>query len=91
MQAYAREVNEHKRTLLLVNKADLLPFSVRLVLIHFFDISLSLHPFYVIDFYKFYDLVLVAERNGQDISIFRGFSIYFGQLRLHLQLWRGKN
>jgi large subunit GTPase 1 len=29
MQAYAREIDEHKRTLLLVNKADLLPFSVR--------------------------------------------------------------
>ena len=28
-QAYAREVDEHKRTLLLVNKADLLPASVR--------------------------------------------------------------
>ncbi|KAK3205835.1 hypothetical protein Dsin_019881 [Dipteronia sinensis] len=29
LEAYAREVDEHKRTLLLVNKADLLPFSVR--------------------------------------------------------------
>lgn len=28
-QAYAREVDEHKRTLLLVNKADLLPASIR--------------------------------------------------------------
>ncbi|KAK9279871.1 hypothetical protein L1049_013554 [Liquidambar formosana] len=29
LEAYARETDEHKRTLLLVNKADLLPFSVR--------------------------------------------------------------
>lgn len=28
---YAREIDEHKRTLLLINKADLLPGSVRLV------------------------------------------------------------
>jgi hypothetical protein len=28
-QAYAKEVDVHKRTLLLVNKADLLPASVR--------------------------------------------------------------
>ncbi|CAI9105793.1 OLC1v1004806C2 [Oldenlandia corymbosa var. corymbosa] len=29
LEAYAREVDQHKRTLLLVNKADLLPFSLR--------------------------------------------------------------
>lgn len=29
LEAYAQEVDQHKRTLLLVNKADLLPFSVR--------------------------------------------------------------
>ncbi|CAK7332049.1 unnamed protein product [Dovyalis caffra] len=29
LEAYALEIDEHKRTLLLVNKADLLPFSVR--------------------------------------------------------------
>ncbi|XP_002513727.2 GTPase LSG1-1 [Ricinus communis] len=29
LEAYAQEVDKHKRTLLLVNKADLLPFSVR--------------------------------------------------------------
>ncbi|XP_077226284.1 P-loop containing nucleoside triphosphate hydrolases superfamily protein [Tasmannia lanceolata] len=29
LEAYAREIDEHKRTLLLVNKADLLPFSIR--------------------------------------------------------------
>ncbi|XP_042485134.1 GTPase LSG1-1-like [Macadamia integrifolia] len=29
LEAYAREIDEHKRTLLLVNKADLLPFAVR--------------------------------------------------------------
>ncbi|KHN21198.1 Large subunit GTPase 1 [Glycine soja] len=29
LEAYAREVDEHKRTLLLVNKADLLPASIR--------------------------------------------------------------
>ncbi|KAH8499359.1 hypothetical protein H0E87_018036 [Populus deltoides] len=29
LEAYAREIDEHKRTLLLVNKADLLPLSVR--------------------------------------------------------------
>ncbi|CAI0447534.1 unnamed protein product [Linum tenue] len=29
LEEYAREIDEHKRTLLLVNKADLLPFSVR--------------------------------------------------------------
>ncbi|XP_057782052.1 GTPase LSG1-1-like [Salvia miltiorrhiza] len=29
LEAYAREIDEHKSTLLLVNKADLLPFSVR--------------------------------------------------------------
>ncbi|KAL6527911.1 GTPase LSG1-2 [Orobanche minor] len=29
LEAYAREIDEHKRTLLLVNKADLLPYSVR--------------------------------------------------------------
>lgn len=29
LEAYARETDEYKRTLLLVNKADLLPFSVR--------------------------------------------------------------
>ncbi|KAH0989082.1 hypothetical protein GBA52_000565 [Prunus armeniaca] len=30
LEVYAREVDEHKRTMLLVNKADLLPLSVRL-------------------------------------------------------------
>ncbi|GKC88673.1 P-loop containing nucleoside triphosphate hydrolase superfamily protein, partial [Tanacetum coccineum] len=29
LEAYAREIDEHKRTLLLINKADLLPYSVR--------------------------------------------------------------
>nr|DAD48324.1 TPA_asm: hypothetical protein HUJ06_018261 [Nelumbo nucifera] len=29
LEAYAQEIDEHKRTLLLVNKADLLPFTVR--------------------------------------------------------------
>ncbi|KAL4389996.1 hypothetical protein HN51_010932 [Arachis hypogaea] len=29
LEAYAREVDEHKRTLLLINKADLLPASIR--------------------------------------------------------------
>ncbi|XP_042511643.1 GTPase LSG1-2-like [Macadamia integrifolia] len=29
LEAYAREIDEHKRTLLLVNKADLLPYAVR--------------------------------------------------------------
>ncbi|KAJ0966332.1 hypothetical protein J5N97_027470 [Dioscorea zingiberensis] len=29
LEAYAREIDEHKKTLLLVNKADLLPLSVR--------------------------------------------------------------
>ncbi|KAE8037607.1 hypothetical protein FH972_010182 [Carpinus fangiana] len=29
LEAYAREIDDHKRTLLLVNKADLLPYSVR--------------------------------------------------------------
>ncbi|GFZ20269.1 P-loop containing nucleoside triphosphate hydrolases superfamily protein [Actinidia rufa] len=29
LEAYAREIDEHKRTLLLINKADLLPFFVR--------------------------------------------------------------
>ncbi|XP_059626087.1 GTPase LSG1-2 [Cornus florida] len=29
LEAYAREIDAHKRTLLLINKADLLPFSVR--------------------------------------------------------------
>lgn len=29
LEAYAQEINEHKKTLLLVNKADLLPLSVR--------------------------------------------------------------
>ncbi|KAJ7981247.1 GTPase LSG1-2 [Quillaja saponaria] len=29
LEAYAREIDEHKRTLLLVNKADLLPASIR--------------------------------------------------------------
>lgn len=29
LEAYAQEIDEHKRTLLLVNKADLLPFDVR--------------------------------------------------------------
>ncbi|XAR60196.1 hypothetical protein NMG60_11033458 [Bertholletia excelsa] len=29
LEAYAQEVDEHKRTLLLINKADLLPFSIR--------------------------------------------------------------
>ncbi|GMP91710.1 hypothetical protein CsSME_00042283 [Camellia sinensis var. sinensis] len=29
LEEYAREIDEHKKTLLLINKADLLPFSVR--------------------------------------------------------------
>lgn len=29
LEAYAREIDEHKRTLLLINKADLLPYPVR--------------------------------------------------------------
>lgn len=29
LEVYAREIDEHKRTLLLVNKADLLPFNIR--------------------------------------------------------------
>ncbi|KAJ8439341.1 hypothetical protein Cgig2_022478 [Carnegiea gigantea] len=30
LEAYVREVDEHKRTMLLINKADLLPYSLRL-------------------------------------------------------------
>ncbi|XP_021857865.2 GTPase LSG1-2 isoform X2 [Spinacia oleracea] len=30
LEAYVREVDEHKRTMLLINKADLLPYSIRL-------------------------------------------------------------
>ncbi|KAF8395472.1 hypothetical protein HHK36_019418 [Tetracentron sinense] len=29
LEAYAREIDEHKRTLILINKADLLPYNVR--------------------------------------------------------------
>lgn len=34
-QEYTREIDEHKRTLLLVNKADLLPIAIRLEVVHF--------------------------------------------------------
>ncbi|CAK9311761.1 unnamed protein product [Citrullus colocynthis] len=37
LEAYAREVDQHKRTMLLVNKADLLPYSVRKKWAEFFN------------------------------------------------------
>ncbi|XP_038881767.1 GTPase LSG1-2 isoform X2 [Benincasa hispida] len=37
LEAYAREVDHHKRTMLLVNKADLLPYSVRKKWAEFFS------------------------------------------------------
>ncbi|GFP90813.1 65-kda microtubule-associated protein 3 [Phtheirospermum japonicum] len=37
LEAYAREIDEHKRTLLLVDKADLLPYSVREEWVNYFQ------------------------------------------------------
>lgn len=36
LEVYVREVDEHKRTMLLINKADLLPYSVRLKWANYF-------------------------------------------------------
>ncbi|XP_020265046.1 uncharacterized protein LOC109840715 [Asparagus officinalis] len=40
LEAYAQEIDEQKKTLLLVNKADLLPFTVRFVLGQFLCICM---------------------------------------------------
>ncbi|XP_078177866.1 GTPase LSG1-2-like [Carex rostrata] len=37
LEEYAQEIDEHKRTLLLVNKADLLPFNIRKKWAEYFD------------------------------------------------------
>lgn len=80
LQVYARENDEHKRTLLLVNKADLLPYSVRLVV--FSSISVVVDLLYVV----YPPKTLSAGRNGRSISISMIFSSCFGRLRLLLQL-----
>lgn len=46
LEAYAREVDEHKRTLLLINKADLLPYSVRLKWAEYFRLHGILYLFW---------------------------------------------
>ncbi|XP_022141967.1 GTPase LSG1-2 [Momordica charantia] len=46
LEAYAREVDEHKRTLLLVNKADLIPYSVRKKWSEFFGLHEILYVFW---------------------------------------------
>ncbi|KAK9062691.1 hypothetical protein SSX86_019880 [Deinandra increscens subsp. villosa] len=46
LEAYAREVDEHKRTLLLINKADLLPYSVRLKWAEYFQLHGILYVFW---------------------------------------------
>lgn len=46
LEAYAREVDEHKRTLLLINKADLLPYSVRLQWAKYFQLHDILYVFW---------------------------------------------
>ncbi|KAI3795895.1 hypothetical protein L1987_38555 [Smallanthus sonchifolius] len=46
LEAYAREIDEHKRTLLLINKADLLPYSVRLKWAEYFQLHGILHVFW---------------------------------------------
>ncbi|XP_076942747.1 GTPase LSG1-1-like [Bidens hawaiensis] len=46
LEAYAREIDEHKRTLLLINKADLLPYSVRLKWAEYFQMHDILYLFW---------------------------------------------
>ncbi|KAJ9542750.1 hypothetical protein OSB04_029256 [Centaurea solstitialis] len=46
LEAYAREIDEHKRTLLLINKADLLPYSVRLKWAKYFRLHDILYIFW---------------------------------------------
>lgn len=46
LEAYAREIDEHKRTLLLINKADLLPYSVRLKWAKYFQLHGILYVFW---------------------------------------------
>ncbi|KAL8246160.1 hypothetical protein R6Q59_007376 [Mikania micrantha] len=46
LEAYAREIDEHKRTLLLINKADLLPYSVRLKWAEYFQLHDILYIFW---------------------------------------------
>ncbi|KAI7756811.1 hypothetical protein M8C21_028787, partial [Ambrosia artemisiifolia] len=46
LEAYAREIDEHKRTLLLINKADLLPYSVRLKWAEYFQLHGILYLFW---------------------------------------------
>lgn len=70
-QAYAREVDEHKRTLLLVNKADLLPASVRfklfvygLLLYSVKSTLLVFHPANILIICLLLCPFFLAERNG---------------------------
>lgn len=46
LEAYAREIDEHKQTLLLINKADLLPYSVRLQWAEYFRLHGILYLFW---------------------------------------------
>nr|XP_043633229.1 GTPase LSG1-2 [Erigeron canadensis] len=46
LEAYAREIDEHKQTLLLINKADLLPYSVRLKWAEYFRLHGILYLFW---------------------------------------------
>lgn len=46
LEAYVREVDEHKRTMLLINKADLLPYSIRVKWAKYFHIQGILFVFW---------------------------------------------
>lgn len=89
MQAYAREIDEHKRTLLLVNKADLLPFSVRLVST-LSSLCCGQSILQVFNPLNFHCLALPAGRNGQNTFALMKFSSCSGQLKLLLLLLKGK-
>lgn len=72
-QAYAREIDEHKKIMLLVNKADLLPTDVRLAnppVAYYFASNLFclLIPFDI-----------SVGRNGQNISALTTFCLFSGQ------------
>lgn len=94
VQAYAREVDEHKRTLLLVNKADLLPASIRFgcpIPMRFIlcqIIALGVVSCLLI-FPAF--LSFAAERNGQNIFVLMIFSSFSGRLKLLLLPWKAKS
>jgi hypothetical protein len=83
---YAKEIDEHKRAMLLVNKADLLPLNIRS--------TPCLYDLLICYLYRLSSDIIViflnAGRYGQNILRNMIFFMCSGQLRLLLPHWKAK-